>query len=119
MDATRERQTNQGEKFAKTLAQDYSPFLHLEQNLAQKVNDQLFFLRQNVFWIIVGILIAEILFLFAMVILQAFKLGNFNLNEWTFGIFVNGCLLQTFFLIRCIVVHIFPSDPQKTPWLQE
>lgn len=116
MDVIKERRSNQSEK---GLWRDYSVFPRLEQNLAQKVNRQLFALRRDIFWIITSILIVEIIFLFALIIFQAFKFFNFNLNEWTFGIFVNGCLLQTFFLIRCIVAHIFPADPQKTPWLQE
>lgn len=55
----------------------------------------------------------QLFFLFALLLLQGFRLGGFQLNEWAFGILVNGALVQTFFIVRFIVAHLFPQSPGK------
>jgi hypothetical protein len=42
------------------------------------------------------ILYLELIFLFSIIILQGFKILNFNLNDWVFGTITTSCLLQTF-----------------------
>jgi hypothetical protein len=66
-------------------------------------------LKWVAFWIIFGILIAEVLFLFSIIYFQGFHVHGFSLNDWVFGVFSNGCLIQTFFLIQYIVKHLYPQ----------
>jgi hypothetical protein len=51
----------------------------------------------------------QIGFLAIMILFQGFKLCGFELNEWVFGVFVNGVLIQTFFLVRVIVQDLYPK----------
>jgi hypothetical protein len=53
----------------------------------------------------------ELAILAAMIGLQGFKPWGFSLNDWIFGIFVNGVLLQTFFTVQIIVKNLFPHAP--------
>lgn len=55
----------------------------------------------------------QLAFLFILLLLQGFKLWGFALNDWSFGILVNGAIIQTFFIVRFIVVHLFPTTSQK------
>lgn len=56
------------------------------------------------------LLYLEIAILIILLPLQGLHLLGFNLNDWAFGFFINGCLVQTFFLIKYIVHHLFPTD---------
>ena len=67
---------------------------------------------------LISLLKLEIIFLFTLIFLQG--LGHipfteivFKLNEWAFGFFINGCIIQTFFLIRPICANLFPLPRQK------
>jgi hypothetical protein len=62
---------------------------------------------------LIQLLKIEIIFLSFLMTLQGmnyipFLHLTFKLNEWTFGIFINGCLFQTFILIRPICRSLFP-----------
>jgi Flp pilus assembly protein TadB len=61
---------------------------------------------KKVFWL----LIAQVVFVALMLIFQGFKVWGFSLNEWAFGIFVNGALVQTYFIVRQMAIHLFPKD---------
>lgn len=63
-------------------------------------------ISSRIMWMLYG----ELGFVIVVVILQGFKPCDFSLNEWMFGLFVNGVILQTFFTIRIIVRHLFPQD---------
>jgi hypothetical protein len=63
-------------------------------------------ISSRIMWMLYG----ELLFVIAVVILQGFKPSGFSLNEWMFGLFVNGVILQTFFTVQIIVRHLFPQD---------
>lgn len=52
-------------------------------------------------WQIVGV--------FALMLLQGFHVWGFKLDQWAFGIFLNGTLVQTYFLVRFIVEHLYPK----------
>jgi hypothetical protein len=47
--------------------------------------------------------------LFCLMLLQGWKIWGFTLNEWAFGVFLNGTLVQTYFLVRFIVEHLYPK----------
>jgi hypothetical protein len=63
-------------------------------------------ISNRIMWMLYG----ELSFVIAVVILQGFKPFDFSLNEWMFGLFVNGIILQTFFTVQIIVRHLFPQD---------
>jgi hypothetical protein len=68
--------------------------------------------RRKLRYIIAGVVVltlwVELLFMFALLILQGY---NFiQLNEWMLGIFTNGVLIQTFVGLRTIVTHLFPLN---------
>lgn len=54
----------------------------------------------------------QLFFLFALLLLQGFRFQGFQLNEWAFGILVNGALIQTFFIVRFIVAHLYPQSKE-------
>ena len=74
-----------------------------------RYNDQHLGFRKSIKNHVLTILYIEIGFLMLLIIFQGFHFWRFNLNDWVFGLFVNGALIQTFFLIRHIVTHLFPS----------
>lgn len=80
-----------------------------ENEAKKKFNKQNYhfrnFVKTHLFWILYG----ELAFLAALIILQGFHLFKFNINDWVFGTFANATIVQTFFLIRCIVNHLFPK----------
>ena len=53
----------------------------------------------------------ELLILAAIIMFQGF--GLIDIEEWTFGIFVNGVILQTFSLIKLIVKSLFSQESSK------
>lgn len=53
---------------------------------------------------------AQLIALVVLLVLQGFRLWGFQLNEWAFGVLVNGALVQTFFIVRFIVAHLFPQN---------
>lgn len=63
-------------------------------------------------WLFI-LLCCELIYLGILLILQGFKYKGFELNNWTIGLFSNGCLIQTFLVIRYIVNHLFPKDGYK------
>lgn len=91
-------------------------FADTHVNWANLINTQTLDLRKKIYKLIKKILIGEIIFLALIILLQGFKPWNFYLNHWFFGIFANACLVQTFFLAKCIVSHVFPDDPKGTAW---
>lgn len=102
-------ESNYKEKKFKTLGTQYG--------FSEKINDQTLGFRDNVKSWLIRILVAEIIFLMALVAFQGFGWGSFKLNNWFFSVYANACLLQTFFLMRCIVAHLFPSDPKNMGWI--
>ena len=54
-------------------------------------------------WVQLGALLLLMLF-------QGFKWGGFSLNDWAFGFLANGTLIETFFIVRFIVQHLFPQE---------
>lgn len=56
------------------------------------------------------LLYLEIAILIILLALQGFHWFGFTLNNWAFGFFINGCLVQTFFLIKYIVHNLFPTN---------
>lgn len=70
-------------------------------------------LRAEVGRKIIWTLWAELVFLAILIGFQGFKWFEFNLNEWAFGLFVNGVVWQTFFLVRMIVQNLFPNGEQE------
>ena len=59
---------------------------------------------------IMGLLTSEFIILTILIFFQALKSHGFQLNDYVFGIFVNGCLLQTFLLAKPIVKDLFPLN---------
>ena len=49
----------------------------------------------------------QVVFLFVLIFLQGFKPWGFSLDKWVFGLFVNGCLVYTYALIRYIASDLF------------
>ncbi len=92
-------------------------FIDKETNWPDRINYHTLQLRKIISFFVIGLLSFEMIFLVMLIILQGFNIGSFKLDHWFFGIFANGCLLQTFFLIKSIVSHAFPADPQRT-WIE-
>ena len=102
--------------FEKYRKSEKSNFSDMDSSLENKVNDQLLGFRRHLKNYLMVLLGAEIFFLMAMITCQGLKL--ISLNDWFLSIFSNVCLIQTFFLIKWIVSHIFPADPQKMGWMK-
>ena len=66
-------------------------------------------IQSKIFWT----LWVQLAFLFTLLLFQGFKWHGFNLNDWAFGILANGTLVETFFIVRFIVVHLFPNHPGR------
>ena len=66
-------------------------------------------MRDTVARKIINTLWGEIAILAVLMLLQGFELWGFKLNQWVFGMFVNGVLLQTFFTVKIIVKNLFPD----------
>lgn len=58
------------------------------------------------------LLLFQVVFLVTLILFQGFKLFNFSLNEWAFGIFVNGSLIQTYLLARYIAADLY-TEPKS------
>ncbi len=54
----------------------------------------------------------QVIFLVILIIAQGFKLWGFSLNEWAFGIFVNGSLIHTYLLARYIAADLY-TEPKN------
>lgn len=67
-------------------------------------------LRKKITKWIIRMLYGELGFVALAVAFQGFGFFGFSLNEWMFGLFVNGVVLQTFFTVKIIVKHLFPED---------
>lgn len=89
---------------------DYQAEKEKEKLASRKQNRGL---RRCFGWIIIGTLWVELLFLGALILMQGFGLNGFKLNQWVFGFFVNGALLQTFFLVRVVLNNLFPAPTGK------
>lgn len=81
-------------------------FDNLEKFNEQLFSEQLYKFREDIKKHLIFILYAELSFLGILLILQGFQITH--LNQWAFGFFINGCLVQTFFLIHTVVRHLFP-----------
>lgn len=90
--------------------QTTSPVKEKSQTEQEKDASQARAQRYTLMWIVAGTLWAELLCLFWLIHKQG--AGEYKLNEWLFGFFINGVLLQTFFSLRTIITHLFP-DGQK------
>ncbi len=55
----------------------------------------------------------QIIGLFVLMLLQGWGFWGFSLNQWAFGVFLNGTLVQTYFLVRFIVEHLYPKKDTK------
>lgn len=95
------------------IAQDWSYQENLGKFNKKRFSEQFLKFRESIKTHLVVLLYLEILLLSAILLLQGFGLGGFSINNWAFGFFVNGCLVQTFFLIKYIVKHLFPEANQK------
>ena len=67
-------------------------------------------LRQDYSGRLFLLLVVQVAFVGVLILCQGWRLWGFRLHEWAFGIFINGSLIQTFFIVRQIVVHLFPVD---------
>jgi len=56
-----------------------------------------------------GLLVFQVVFLVTIMLLQGFSPWGFKLNRWTFGIFVNGSLIQSYLLVRYIAADLFTA----------
>ena len=75
-------------------------------------------LRHGLHWFLLILLTIEVVFLMFIIISQGaglllFTKEHFSLNEWAFGIFSNGALAQTYFLIKPVVADLFPGKNLK------
>lgn len=81
-----------------------------EQNRKDREKDRE--LKEKTHSAVFRILIAQIIGLFVLMLLQGWGLWGFGLNQWAFGVFLNGTLVQTYFLVRFIVEHLYPKKDQ-------
>lgn len=77
------------------------------RNIAQR-RDQRERFDNRFYYLLVG----QVSFLVVLILLQGFGLFGFYLNQWAFGIFVNGSLIQSYLLVRYIAADLF-KDPGK------
>lgn len=80
----------------------------------KKLSDQIISFREKIRGDLTRILYLEILFVCVLLLFQGFGWWGFKLNNWAFGFFINGCLVQTLFLIKHIVINLFPNHYQTT-----
>jgi uncharacterized membrane protein YcjF (UPF0283 family) len=62
---------------------------------------------------ILGILALLSIVISAVIILQGFKLYNFNLEEWTLRLFVTSVFIEIIALIKIMINSLFPKDDRK------
>ncbi|MFT3742640.1 MAG: hypothetical protein QM752_08345 [Gammaproteobacteria bacterium] len=91
-------------------------FEHYNKDLKKHINAQTFWLRKAFSMFVICLLVIQVGFLIGLIVFQAWHIKGFNLNNCVFSIFSSGCLIETFFLTKSIVNHIFPLDPSKTSW---
>ena len=84
--------------------QPISPLSQDDQDRGQRRE-----LQKSIQWKVFITLWAQLGTLFVLMLLQGFRFQGFVLNDWAFGILVNGTLIETFFLVRFIVSHLFPT----------
>ena len=63
-------------------------------------------LSNRVYWL----LIAQVIFLALMITFQGFGWCGFNLNDWVFGLFINGSLIHTYLLMKQIVTGVYSNE---------
>ena len=73
-----------------------------------KYVEQFLDLKKSIKNFLTSLLICEFFFLLLLIIFQGFKFFSFQLNEWSFGLFINGCIVQTFLLVGYMIKHLFP-----------
>jgi len=56
------------------------------------------------------LLACQVVFLVVLMLLQGFHVWGFSLNEWVFGFFINGSLIQTYLLVRDITKDLYPES---------
>lgn len=67
-------------------------------------------------YIVLGVstlLFGQIVILAVFLLLQGFGWGGFKLEQWTFGIWVNGTVIQTYLVLKIIVQHLFPLQQTR------
>ena len=55
----------------------------------------------------------QIIFLATLMTLQGFGLFGFKLNEWAFGLFINGSLMQSYLLAKHIAADLFNNGAKN------
>ena len=70
--------------------------------------------RESLQSFLIFLLLCEIIFTFYLVLSQGigkllFTNIRFEITQWIFGTFINGIVIQTFFLIKPIVKNLFPG----------
>ena len=84
-----------------------------DKNLASQIikdKEQRRQMRQDFEKKVFRLLTGQIIFLGVLILLQGFNFLGFKLDEWVFGLLVNGSLVYTYFIIRYIVSDLFTGD---------
>lgn len=106
------RNANQGQLLSALGSSKQNPLNDWElerEYMGEKVKQDLRF-RGYLFWIVCGLMIGEVLAMFAIVFLQGFGTCGFKLDQWVLAAFEAGILLQTFGLAKIITKALFRED---------
>ena len=88
-------------------AKDASDIDREAEEQANKNQSQRRWFRLILIFVLLLSLFVELVFLGFIIYWQGNNDNSFHLNEWVFGFIVNGVLLQTFALVKNIVVYSF------------
>lgn len=72
-------------------------------------------LKLIIAYFLLGLLSIQMLFIFLIIVLQGscFQFWYFDLDEYIFYILISGTLVESYFLVRIVVEHLFPKNDKQ------
>lgn len=66
-------------------------------------------LKLGVACFLLGLLSIQTIFIFILISLQGFGFYNFELDNYIFYILISGTLIESYYLVKIVVEHLFPK----------
>ncbi len=67
-------------------------------------------LKKKIAYFLMWLLSIQSIIIFGLIFLQGFKWKCFYLNDYIFYILISGTLIESYFLVRIVVQHLFPNS---------
>lgn len=81
--------------------------------LENKAFDQDIGLKKKTLFILFTFLAIETIAIFTIAFFQGFKLGGFEIKEWSFRLLITATITQITVMLLIAVKHLFPNKPTK------